>query len=45
MKQSLLKPWTNKVFEREYINQISKEAKTSHSDLIPACHAILRDSL
>ena len=41
----MLRPCTNKVFEQEYINQISKLAKISHSYLIEVCHAILKDFL
>ena len=41
----ILRPCTNKVFELEYINQISKVAKTSHSYLIQVCHALLKDFL
>ena len=41
----ILRPCTNKVFEREYINQVSKVAKTSHSYLIQAFHAMLKDFL
>ena len=36
---------TNKVFKLEYINQISKRAKTSHSYLIQVCHVLLKDFL
>ena len=36
----ILRPCTNKVFEREYINQINKVAKTSHSYLTLVCHPI-----
>ena len=39
----ILRPCTSKVFEREYINQISKVAKTSHSYLVQVCHALLKD--
>ena len=41
----ILKPCTNEVFGREYINQISKVAKTFRSYLIQAYHAILKDFL
>ena len=41
----ILRPWPNKVFGREYINQICKAAKTSHSYLIQTFHAILKLSL
>ena len=41
----ILRHCTNKVFEREYINQISNVAKTAHSYLIQFCHAILKDFL
>ena len=37
----LLRP-TNKVFKWEYINQISKVAKTFHSYLIQVCHAKIK---
>ena len=40
-----LGPSKNKLFELEYINQISKVAKTSHSYLIQICHALLKDFL
>ena len=38
----ILRPCTNKVFKLEYIIQISKVAKTSHSHLIQAYHVILK---
>ena len=38
-------PCTNRVFEREYINQISKVAKTDRSYLIQVFHAMLKDFL
>ena len=41
----MLRPCTNKVFEQEYISQISKVAKTSQSYSIQVCHAILKDFL
>ena len=40
-----LRPCTNKVLEPEYINQISKVAKTCHSYLIQVCHRLLKDFL
>ena len=41
----ILRRCTNKVLEREYINQIIKVAKTSHSYLIQTCHATLKEFL
>ena len=35
---NILKPFANKLFELEYINQISKVANTFHSYLIQVWH-------
>ena len=40
-----IKPCTSTVFEQEYFNQTSKVAEISHSCLILACHAMLKDFL
>ena len=41
----ILKPCTDKVFGREYINQIREVANAFHSYLIQVYHAILKDFL
>ena len=41
----ILRPCTNKVFEQEYSNQISKVVNASHSYLIEVCYEILKDFL
>ena len=41
----ILRPCTSKVFDLEYINQINKVAKTSHSYLDQVCQVLLKDFL